>query len=109
MAATIVGGFVIFLTAATAGSAIGTRIVTKNDLAAILAGVFTVPALFLFGLLYFLSTMEVDDAPPGMVIGGTIVAAAIAMPATLLVSFFTVRHLDGAISGPTADHPRSSR
>jgi hypothetical protein len=74
----------------TAGCAAAARRVMKKDWSAILAGGSAVPSMFLLGLIYWLITMEVDDAPPGMVILGSLSAAAMTAPLTFLVSFFTV-------------------
>ena len=46
--------------------------------------------MLLLGLIYWLLTMDVDDAPPGMVILGSLMVAAITVPITFLVSFVTV-------------------
>jgi len=61
-----------------------------SDAVAVLAGGLIVPLLFVLGLLYWLLTMEVDDAPPGMVILGSLTAAAVTTPITFFVSLATV-------------------
>ena len=84
---------IISVALVTAGCAAIVRRVTNKNPVAILVGGLTVPSILLLGLIHWLITMEVDDAPPAMVILGSLVAVGITAPLTLLVSFITVRLL----------------
>lgn len=69
------------------------RRLTKRDVTAIVVGGLMLPALVLAGLLYWLATMEVDDADPGMVILGNLLLVAVITPVGMLASYLTVRFL----------------
>ena len=84
-------GSALALMVITVGCAAGVRLLTKRIGLSIIAGGLVVPASFLLGIVFFVRDLRVDDPPPGMVIGGLILAAAITTPLTMLVSFLTVR------------------
>jgi vacuolar-type H+-ATPase subunit I/STV1 len=84
--ATLIGSVIVL----TGGCAAAVQRMMHKDRLAILSGGLAFPSVLLLGLIYWLLTMEVDDAPPGMVILGSLMAAAIAAPITFLVSFATV-------------------
>jgi hypothetical protein len=77
---------------ASAGAALA-RYLTKRDGLAVFIGGMTLPSVIVLGLGYWLVTMQVDDAPPGMVILGNLVALAIVTPMSFLASRYTVRFL----------------
>ena len=82
------------LIAAAVGAAV--RYLTKRDGLAIFIGGMTLPTLVIVGLVYWLNTMEVDDAPPGMVILGNMLLLVVITPLSFLGSFATIRILANA-------------
>jgi len=85
----IIAVSVALLAVAMGCSAIVLRFALRAS-AAVLAGGLIVPLLFILGLLYWLLTMEVDDALPGMVILGCLTVAAVTAPITFFASLVTV-------------------
>ena len=92
---TIVGailvGCALAFMAITAGAAAVVRLLTQRNKVAITAGGLLVPASILLGVVVFTFDTDVDGPPPGMVIGGAMLAIAIAAPITMLISYLTVR------------------
>jgi maltodextrin utilization protein YvdJ len=70
------------------------RLVTKSSALSLMIGTLAIPALICASLIYWLMTMEVDDAPPGMVIIGNLTAIAVITPLALLASRLTTRFFD---------------
>lgn len=85
----IIAVSVALLAVAMGCSAMSLRFAQRASVA-VVAGGLSVPLLFILGLLYWLLTMGVDDAPPGMVILGCLTGAALTAPATFFVSLITV-------------------
>ncbi|MBU6166569.1 MAG: hypothetical protein KGQ52_10625 [Alphaproteobacteria bacterium] len=84
-------GIGAFLTAgATAALA---RHLTGKDALALAFGTLTMPAIILALLAYWLATLEVDDAPPGMVILGNLAVIGVITPVALLASHLTIKFL----------------
>lgn len=75
------------------GIAALTRHLTGKDALALAFGTLTMPAIILALLAYWLVTMEVDDAPPGMVILGNLAVIGVITPVALLASHLTVKFL----------------
>lgn len=90
MALTIAASVAILIAGISAAAA---RSLTKNNRLAVFIGGMTLPSLMVLGLAYWLMTMEVDDAPPGMVILGNLAALLVIIPVSFSASFFTVRAL----------------
>lgn len=63
----------------------------KLRLAAVLIAGFAVPVAWTLATVYFVVTEGPDGPPPGAVLEGNLLAAAILLPLTLLVSSLTVR------------------
>lgn len=86
---------VIFASAFVVASAIAalTRLLTRSDTLSLILGSLTMPALICGLLAYWVLTMEADDAPPGDVIIGSLVAIAVITPVAWLASHLTVKFL----------------
>lgn len=69
------------------------RIATQRNSVSIAIGTLTMPALICLSFGYWALTMEVDDAPPGNVLMGSLTAVAVVTPFALFVSRFTVMFL----------------
>ena len=69
------------------------RAATKSDSLSMAIGTLTIPALLCVSLGHWVLTMEVDDAPPGAVLMGSLMALAVVTPIALLASRFTVKFL----------------
>ncbi|EJL23653.1 hypothetical protein [Novosphingobium sp. AP12] len=70
------------------------RPVTNSRGVSLMAGTLAIPALISASLIYWLSTMESDDAPPGMVIIGNVTAIAVITPLALFASHLTTKFMD---------------
>lgn len=86
-------GIVAVTALLSGGIAAIARFLIKNDGLAIAIGGLALPALIIASTVYWLPTLEVDDAPPGSVIQGTIMMVAINAPFTFLTSYLTIRVL----------------
>lgn len=69
------------------------RLLTKSDALSVTLGTLTMPALIFAALVYWVITMEADDAPPGMVLIGNMTVIAVVTPIALLASRLTTRLL----------------
>jgi len=87
-------GFVTGVLVITGAVAAICRLVTKSRAVSLMIGTLAIPALILASFVYGMLTMGDDDAPPGMVIIGNLIAVAIIMPLALLASNLTNRCLD---------------
>lgn len=87
----VLGGIVAFLIAS--GIAGATRRLTGNDALALAVGTFSMPALILASLAYWLVTMEVEDAPPGNVVLGNLFVVCLITLVALLASHLTLKFL----------------
>lgn len=85
----ILGGFALLATAAIA-KFLARRFERKSS-AILIAGI-AVPITILTTAIYFVATDEVDGPPPGNVLLGCLIAAAIVTPITFLSSGLAVRN-----------------
>ena len=86
----VIMGIVALLATAAIAYFLGQRFKRKS-LAVLIAG-FAVPITILTAAFYFVATDEVDGPPPGNVLSGSLLLAAILTPITLLTSSLAVRH-----------------
>ena len=63
----------------------------KRRLAAVLIAGFAVPVAWTLATAYFVVTEGPDGPPPGPVLEGNLLAAAVLLPVTLLVGALTIR------------------
>ncbi|MFA6117420.1 MAG: hypothetical protein WC729_25710 [Sphingomonas sp.] len=69
------------------------RLLTESNALSLTMGTLTMPALICALFVYWVMTMEVDDAPPGNVLIGNLTALAVVTPIALLASHLTIRLL----------------
>jgi len=69
------------------------RLLAKSNALSRAVGTLTMPVLICAAFVYWVMTMEVDDAPPGNVLVGTLTAVAVVTPIALLASHLTIRFL----------------
>lgn len=82
-------GVVALLATAAIAYFLGRRFKQKSS-AVLIAGI-AVPITILMAAVYFVATDEVDGPPPGNVLLGSLLVAAILTPITLLTSGIAVR------------------
>jgi hypothetical protein len=70
------------------------RHLTKRTGLSVTIGTLTQPSLICALLVYWLMTMEVDDAPPGVVVMGSLTLIAVITPVSFFASRLTTRFLD---------------
>jgi hypothetical protein len=70
------------------------RLVTQSRVLSLTSGTLAIPALICASLVHWLLTMGADDAPPGMVMIGSLTAVATITPLSLLASHLTNGFLD---------------
>lgn len=88
----LVGGVACVTLIASAIAAL-CRLVTKSNALSLALGTLALPALICASFLYWVMTMEVDDAPPGMVLIGNLIVIAVIVPIALLACNLTIRFL----------------
>jgi hypothetical protein len=88
----VIGSAAVAALIASAVAALSRVLTGSNGLSRAL-GTLVIPSLIVGALVYWLITMEVDDAPPGMLIMGNLTLLAVVTPITFLASHFTVQFL----------------
>lgn len=69
------------------------RSLSKSNTLSLVIGTLAIPALVCTSFVYWVLTMEADDASPGSVVMGNMTAIAIVTPIAAIASHFTIKWL----------------
>lgn len=86
-------GFIAVISLISGAVAAICRLLTKSNFASKIVGSLFVPAMISAQLIYWLNTMEVDEAAPGNVLIGNLLTIAAATAIGFLASHLTIRFL----------------